>query len=175
MSEPYGPVERQLEVWSEWGQASEATAHAPVTDGSPVATSEATAHAFVPEGSQKAHWLRYGHPVVRCCGALAVAERGELAVAERGAPAVAEREGLAVAERGELAVAERRLPLRDRGPPHRQATRPGRMRKPLNKAPNSSWINPPILVRQLLLGDLLANDPDLFDIGLRFPVNFPAD
>ncbi len=138
-----------------------------MTDGSPVATSEETAHAPVADGSQKARWLRYGHPVVRCFGVLAVAGRGVLAVAGRGV--------LAVAGRGVLAVAGRRLPLRDREPRHRQAIRRGRLREPLNKSLNSSWINPPILVRQNLLGDLLANDPDLFDIGLRFPVNFAAD
>ena len=146
-----------------------------MTDGSPVATSEETAHAPVADGSQKARWLRHGHPVVRCFGALSVAEREVLAVAGREVLAVAGREVLAVAERRAPAVAGRRLPLRDRGPRHRQAIRRGRLREPLNKSLNSSWINPPILVRQNLLGDLLANDPDLFDIGLRFPVNFAAD
>ena len=102
----------------------------------------------------------------RDCEALAVAGREALLLLTWA---------LAAAGRGALAVAERRLPLRDREPRHRQAIRPGRMREPLNKSLNSSWINPPILVRQILLGDLFANDPDLFDIGLRFPVNFAAD
>ncbi len=131
----------------------------PVTDGAAVATSEAPAHAPVADGSQKARWLRYGHPVVRCFGALAVAGRE--------VPAVAEREV--------LAVAGRRLLPRDREPRHRQAIRRRQMREPLSKSLNSSWISPPILVRQVLLRDLLANHPDLFDIGLGFPVNFAAD
>ncbi len=65
--------------------AAEAPEHVPVTDGAAVATSEAPAHVPVTDGSQKARWLRHGHPVVRCFGALSVAERVVPAVAGHGA------------------------------------------------------------------------------------------